>query len=210
LFSSQRAAGRQFDRAGPGFQRAWQVHREAARLGEIGPGVAVERVDFEGAFQQRDLLGRVASGERERAGQIGAELRQLRIERERMAIRRIAKAKAGDGVIRLQLSNNGGECDGVVMAALLQKAARDEPDGFFVDGLQECCRFKPDGARFSAAVVLRQCGTLQENQECGPRRVAGVGNHMRHESIQAVARFFIKRAMVPSNLNAVCRTTPNR
>jgi hypothetical protein len=40
--------------------------------------------------------------------------------------------------------------------------------------------------------------------------VAMVGNHMRHESVQAVARFFVKRSMVPSNPNAVCRTTPNR
>jgi hypothetical protein len=195
---------------------------EAARLGEIGPGVAVERIGFERAFQQLDLLGQVASRERERAGEVGAQLRQLWIQGECMTIwregvavpirqlQRVAEAEAGDGFIGPQLRNNGGECDGVLMPALLKQTAGDALGRVVVDGLQERRGFEPDSARSGLVILLRQRGTLQESQERGPHRVARVGNHMRHESVQAVARFFVKRSMVPSNPNAVCRTTPNR
>jgi hypothetical protein len=85
------------------------------------------------------------------------------------------------------LSNNGGDCDGVVLAALLDQCDGDSADCIVIEILQVAGGFKPDGARFGLAALLRQRCALQESQEGGPRRVTGVGNQRQHQSVLAVA-----------------------
>jgi hypothetical protein len=160
-----------------GFERARKIQIGAACLGEIGPCIGVVGIVTNGTFQQGDLFVQVAAREHEGAGEIAAQLRQCRIDGECAAIgcdclamsvchlQRVADTEVRKSAMGIELGNNGGEFNRIVLTMLLEQRSNERLDRLIVEWVALCGGIEPLGLRFRGAVLPGCGGMPQESQE---------------------------------------------
>ncbi len=80
-------------------------------------------------------------------------------------LQRVAETEVCKRAVGIELSNNGGEFDRVVMTMLLEQSDDERVDGLVVERMALCSGIEPRGLCFCGAVLPGCGGMPQESQE---------------------------------------------